>query len=297
MKDKNVAGILALLFGSFGIHRFYLGQPVRGIFYMLFFWTGIPALIGFIEAIIFFVMDKEVFDVKYNRQRMNVERRFRNEGYESERERYREHRREKRRERRTPRYNPRPQRKATGSTPPRTRKKTNPYKLTGIKKFKDYDFDGAIEEFKKALGVDAKDAAVHFNIACAYSMEEQVDEAFFHLSKAVENGFVDFDRIQNHDSLAYIRAMDLFPEFVKNGYKIPVKESRKQTPKEEIKKEIKKDTPPIKEELKELPPPQENLLDEIPADLLEQFEKLEQLKNKGFLTEKQFELQKKKLLG
>jgi TM2 domain-containing membrane protein YozV len=32
MKDKKTAAILALFLGGLGIHRFYLGQTVKGIF-------------------------------------------------------------------------------------------------------------------------------------------------------------------------------------------------------------------------------------------------------------------------
>ena len=64
MKDKNVAGILALFFGWLGIHRFYLGQIGLGILYMFFFWVS--WIIALIDAIAFFAMDKVEFDEKYN---------------------------------------------------------------------------------------------------------------------------------------------------------------------------------------------------------------------------------------
>jgi len=48
---SEVAGVLlAFFFGVFGIHKFYLGQTGWGIVYALFFWTGIPAIAGFIEC-------------------------------------------------------------------------------------------------------------------------------------------------------------------------------------------------------------------------------------------------------
>ncbi|MCL2579408.1 MAG: TM2 domain-containing protein [Oscillospiraceae bacterium] len=45
-----IAAILAFLLGTFGAHWFYLGRPKRAIWYLLFFWTGIPTLIGFVEG-------------------------------------------------------------------------------------------------------------------------------------------------------------------------------------------------------------------------------------------------------
>ena len=109
--------------------------------------------------------------------------------------------------------------------------------------------------------------AVHFNLACAYSLSEESENAFFHLSKAVEFGFIDFKKIQEHDALAYLRIQDEFEPFKKNGYRINIKPTL-QTENEVI--------------------PSNNLLDQI--------KQLGELKEKGLLTEKEFEIQKKKLL-
>jgi len=42
--------LLALFLGCFGIHHFYLRRNGLGILYVLFFWTGITAILGFIEC-------------------------------------------------------------------------------------------------------------------------------------------------------------------------------------------------------------------------------------------------------
>jgi TM2 domain-containing membrane protein YozV len=65
-KSKTVAALLALLVGGLGAHHFYLNNPVLGIFYLVFCFTLIPAIIAFIEAIIFLTMSDEAFDAKYN---------------------------------------------------------------------------------------------------------------------------------------------------------------------------------------------------------------------------------------
>ena len=65
MKNKVVAGVLGILLGSFGVHKFYLGKIGWGIVYILFCWTGIPAIAGMIEGIIYLVTDEETFQVKY----------------------------------------------------------------------------------------------------------------------------------------------------------------------------------------------------------------------------------------
>ncbi|WP_306293532.1 TM2 domain-containing protein [Paenibacillus sp. 32352] len=64
-KSKIVAGILAILLGGFGIHKFYLGRVGWGIVYLLFCWTYIPTLISLVEGIIYFASSDESFNMKY----------------------------------------------------------------------------------------------------------------------------------------------------------------------------------------------------------------------------------------
>ncbi|KXG10358.1 hypothetical protein AT864_00949 [Anoxybacillus sp. P3H1B] len=66
MKNKVVVGLLAILLGGLGIHKFYLGKLGQGILYLLFSWTGIPSIIGFIEGIVYLVKSDEEFNRKYN---------------------------------------------------------------------------------------------------------------------------------------------------------------------------------------------------------------------------------------
>jgi TM2 domain-containing membrane protein YozV len=49
-RDEIVGILLALFLGTFGIHHFYLRRTGLGILYCCFFWTGIPAILGFIEC-------------------------------------------------------------------------------------------------------------------------------------------------------------------------------------------------------------------------------------------------------
>lgn len=64
---NRTAGILICFFGGgFGIHKFYLGQNVQGIIYLLFCWTAIPSLIAFFEFLgLCFMSDRE-FDARFN---------------------------------------------------------------------------------------------------------------------------------------------------------------------------------------------------------------------------------------
>ncbi len=180
------------------------------------------------------------------------------------------------------RYGPRAQRTNTdyerrrkSSTPvakpkprPVPRKRPNPYKKSGVEKYKEYEYEEAIEDFKKALEIDPNDIPTHFNIACAYSLTEDKEKAFYHLAKAVENGYKDFDKIQSHDAFAFIRIQDEFEQFVENDYKLT------ETQTAEADEETNSNT-----------------------DLLEKLKKLADLRENGILTEEEFLAQKEKLLG
>ncbi len=267
MKDKNVAGILALFFGSVGIHRFYLGQVGLGVLYALLSWTMIPAILGIVDAIVFFSMDKDAFDIKYNRKFYRAQRiqgtnsrdtdfdrrKQRRDRWESRSRREREHRRPG-------------QRYQQGQIPSVPRH--NPFKTSGIRKFKDYDYDGAIADFEKALEIDPNDVAVHFNLACAYSLNENIDKSFYHLDQAVAHGFDDFNRIKEHDALAFLRIQDRFEEFENNGFRL----------------------------IPQLEAPEQEIALEDSSNLLEQLKKLGELREKGLLTEEEFSVQKRKLL-
>lgn len=65
--DSNqvAAGILALLLGGLGAHKFYQGNIKIGLLYLCFFWTAIPALLGLIEGILILVADEDEYEEKY----------------------------------------------------------------------------------------------------------------------------------------------------------------------------------------------------------------------------------------
>ena len=64
-KSRSVAILLALLLGGLGIHKFYLGQILWGILYLLFCWTFIPLIISIIEVIILLFMDDSEFNRRF----------------------------------------------------------------------------------------------------------------------------------------------------------------------------------------------------------------------------------------
>ena len=61
-KNKNEAGVLAIVMGGLGIHKFYLGKYGQGLLYLAFCWTFIPAFIGVAEGIHFLTETQEQFE-------------------------------------------------------------------------------------------------------------------------------------------------------------------------------------------------------------------------------------------
>ena len=259
MKDKNVAGILALFLGWVGIHRFYLGQVGLGILYAVFFWFPIFWLIALIDAIVLFSMDKEVFDVKYNKDSWQHQNQHQPDFQRSRTTDF---------ERRAARPQAPPP-----SAPKAQSNRPNPFKQSGLEKFKDYDYYGAIADFNKSLEIAPQDIATHFNLACAYSLVEDKEEAFSHLSQAVQFGFKDYQKIKGHHALAYLRIQKEFDDFEQSGFR--------QIP--------RNGNNPVDIRAKE------DLLSSKP-DLLDRLKKLAELREHGLLTELEFQEEQRKLM-
>lgn len=64
IKSKTAAGLLAIFFGSLGVHKFYLGKIGMGILYLLFCWTFVPGIVGVIEGILYLCSNDENFQLK-----------------------------------------------------------------------------------------------------------------------------------------------------------------------------------------------------------------------------------------
>lgn len=66
-KDKTVAGILALLLGSFGAHYFYCGKVGGGFICLLLSLVtcGLWGIIPFIQGILILTMTQQQFDQKW----------------------------------------------------------------------------------------------------------------------------------------------------------------------------------------------------------------------------------------
>ena len=223
MKNKWVAVLLAIMAGGFGVHRFYLRQPELGLLYIgIYFWMSffkilsfpLSTLLGWYDAYRLLMMDQNEFDRRYNSH--NFRDRYGNRRDQTKEQTSRqgkyilldedENTTQKSRRGYFDLY--------------KNKKKSESHKQSGIKKFKNYDIKGAIEEFKLALDLNHNDTATHFNIACAYSVSEKAIEAFKHLDEATSLGFKDFDKIMTHESLAYIRVMPEFETFKANQFRL-----------------------------------------------------------------------------
>ncbi|MDZ8184856.1 MAG: NINE protein [Nostoc sp. ChiSLP02] len=67
-KSRSVAAVLAFS-GTLtisGLHKFYLGQHLWGILYVLLSWTPIPKVASAIEGVWYLAQDEEAFDRNFN---------------------------------------------------------------------------------------------------------------------------------------------------------------------------------------------------------------------------------------
>lgn len=249
MKNKVVAALLAFVGGFLGLHKFYLRDSGAGIFYifltvMTSSFFPISAILGFIDGLRYLMMPPEEFDRKFNK-------------------RYKRQKPTRKKNSRVERYESRKTKNRGGG-----RVRSNPFKKSGLKKYKDYDIEEAIEDFHKALKIDPKDISIHFNLACAYSLMEDKEKAFKHLELAVAKGLKDTGRIMNHDDLAFLRIQPEFQDFKVNGFKL-----------------IRR--------VQNNPERGEKPMDDI---LLAQLNRLMELRKKGVLTEQEFLRERKKVL-
>ena len=66
-EKKLVAGILGILIGSLGIHKFFLGYTKEGIIQIIatVVTFGFAGIIGFVEGIMYLLKTDEEFDNTY----------------------------------------------------------------------------------------------------------------------------------------------------------------------------------------------------------------------------------------
>ena len=62
--------VLALIGGFIGLQEFYRDRSPLGVLAVLFCWTGIPALVAFIEAVVWLFRGEEVFNMCYRSEEL-----------------------------------------------------------------------------------------------------------------------------------------------------------------------------------------------------------------------------------
>ena len=61
-KNRREAGILAIILGGIGVHKFYLGKYGQGLICAAFCWTFIPAVIGIAQGVHYLTETDEQFE-------------------------------------------------------------------------------------------------------------------------------------------------------------------------------------------------------------------------------------------
>lgn len=259
MKNRILAGLLALLLGTFGVHRFYLKDFGGGIFYLfLLFITAkfafpVTGILGVLEAIRIFNMSNKEFDEKYNKDKTEDWDKF-----------------ESRRRRRSTEKPAHKNTREVRRKPTRRKSifpKRNPFRKSALEKYENYDFKGAISEYKKALDISPDDPELHYEIARAHSLVENKELAFRHLDTAIQYGLKKPERINTSEDLAYIRIQPEYEKFKLNNYQLS---------------------------LQSIGPAKKDLLDD--DILLAQLKKLSELREKGLLSSYEFNIERKKLM-
>lgn len=72
MQDNRrvTAGVLALLLGGFGVHKFYQGKWLWGVIYLALCFTFVPMVVGFVEGIHYLSISDEQYITRVERHRV-----------------------------------------------------------------------------------------------------------------------------------------------------------------------------------------------------------------------------------
>jgi len=264
-KNKTTAAVLALLGGVIGMHKFYLNDPGAGIFYTIMsiltssiFFMPLGALLGVLDAVRLFSMSTAQFDAKFNKRNNRKQGRGRQADTNLRERPARKSNRDVTMSR--ARYQVE---QATSKS------RSNPFRKSADQKFKEYDLEGALEDYKKSAEITAADKEMYFNMASIYSLLEKTDESLIYLEKAIDLGFKDLEKIKTVDELAFLRIQPDYEAFVNNNYKKV-------------------------ERAKAVEPPKDDLLqDDL---LLSQLNKLKELRSRGLLSEREYIYEKDKLM-
>lgn len=151
-----------------------------------------------------------------------------------------------------------------GSSPKGKTKEVNPKIIemtkNAIKADNEQNYDKAISILQEALSYNAKDSQTHYNLSLLFSKINNKEKAFTHLEKAIEFGYRNFNKIATSNDLEWLRKQPEYNKFITNGYKFDNTQN-------------------------------------IKSNYIEELKELGNLKEKGIITETEFEIQKGKILN
>ena len=128
------------------------------------------------------------------------------------------------------------------------------------KLYNNQDYKNAINIMQEALTYNAKDSQTHYNLSSLFSIIKEKEKAFFHLEKAVEFGYKNFNNIVTSENFEWLRNQSEYNEFITNGYKFDKTLNLKNS-------------------------------------YLDELKELSKLKESGIITEIEFDIQKEKILN
>jgi len=130
---------------------------------------------------------------------------------------------------------------------------------SGLRKYQARDYEGARTDYQAVITLTPLAPNSNFMLAIIFSLQHKKDESFKYLSKAVEQGFSDFEKIQSSPDLQFLRSQPEFKKFAQDGYRLSERSQQSE-------------------------------------DVISQIERLGKLRQQGLLTEDEFQAQKRKLL-
>ena len=81
------------------------------------------------------------------------------------------------------------------------------------------DLNKYLTSLQTSLSKDSSNPQTHFELACFYSLIEDRDNAYKHLSEAINYNYKKLETIKTEPDLKWLRGQNDFKEFVANGYK------------------------------------------------------------------------------
>jgi len=254
-KKQKVAALLAITLGIFGVHRFYLGNRKHGITYLSIGGLGIVLGVGIMISAIAILSVVDAV-LLFTMPEGDFDKKYNPLGTSTK--------------------------KPKETADPQVSKQKSLLKAKFERQFamaqtyyQQGNHQGAIKVLDEALEIKYDNMDAHFLLAKCHSMSANGQKALIHADAAIAFG-LGTRRLKFDHALAYLRTRPEYKVFEKNGFRIlddaPI--SKKEAAVGKVEPEMDLATGP---------------------DLLEQFKKLKELRERGFLTEEEYLEQQERL--